>query len=221
MTPISQINQFLIIDRQFQFNSLQRTRAFEATQNNFFDRTQQTQDVPTEIDLINQLPHDQVQHVTDIFRSINIHANQALEPGLDFLNRENLQTEVEEDISEIRSVLDGFTQDDLTLFTSIYQNQITGALFDTGSTSNDSVFDLSFNGITDNSLESLFSIDVLTESGALIALDLTGRIIDNFTRNDDFSILESLLDKLNGSLFGSTIFNSLSQTQESEETRSG
>ena len=218
MTPISSINQFQIIDRHLQFNSVRRIRAFADTQNSFLDDIQQTPAVSTEINLINQLPHDQIREVTDIFRSINILANQALEPGQNFENRENLQAEVEENISELRSVLDGFTQDDLTLFIAIFQNQIPGAFIDSGSTSTDSVFDLSFTGITDNSLESLFRINVLSEFGALTSLDLTGSIIDTFTGNNNSSILESLLDDLTDSLIGSTIFKSLSQSQESEKT---
>ena len=163
------------------------------------------------------MPQDQIHEVTDVFRSINILANQALEPGQNFENRENLQIKVEEDISELRSILDGFRQDDLTLFIAIFQNQIPGVFIDSGSTSNDSAFDLSFNGITDNSLESLLSINVLSEFGALTTLDLTGNIIDKFTGNNNSNILESLLDDLSDSLLGSIVFKSLLQSQESEE----
>lgn len=218
MIPISSINHSQISDSRLQFDSVQRTRVFEDTQNSISANIQQTQAVPTENDLINRLPQDQVHEVTDIFQSINILANQALELGQDFENREDLQTEVEEDISELRSVLDELTQDDLTLFIAIFQNQIPVGLIDSGSASNDSVSDLSFNEISDNSLESLLSIDILSELGALTTLDLTGSIIDTLTRNNNSSILESLLDDLTNSLISATISESPAQDQESEET---
>lgn len=218
MTPISSINQFSTINNRLRFNSSQRTRALEDTQNSFLDTVQQTPAVPTQTDLINQLPHDQVREVTDIFRSINILANQALELGQNFENREDLQIEVEEEILEARSVFDEFTQDDLTLFTAIFQNQIPGSLLASGSMDNDPGFDLFSNGITDNLLESLLNINVLSEFGALTALDLTGSIIDRFTGNNNSSFLESLLDDLTNSLTGFSIFKSLLQTQKSEKT---
>ncbi len=218
MTPISSINQFSAINNRLQFNSLQRTRTLEGTQNFFLDTIQQTPAVLTQTNLINQLPHDQVREVTDIFRSINILASQALELGQDFENREDLQIEVEKEISEARSVFDKFTQDNLTLFIAIFQNQIPGSLIASGSTGNDSGFDLSSNGITNNSLESLLDINVLSEFGALTALDLTDNIINRFTGNNNSSFLESLLDDLTNSLIDSSIFQRLSQTQESKKT---
>jgi hypothetical protein len=217
MTPISSINQFLINNRRLQFNSLTRTQEFKDFQNSILDNIQKAQVVPTNIDLINQLPHDQVDEVTNIFRSINILANQSLELGQDFENKENLQAEVEEDISEARALFDEFTQDDLTLFISIFQNQLTRGFLDSSRTSSNSVSDLSFDGISNDLLESLFNINVLSESGSLSALDLTGSIIDNFTGNNNSNFLEFLLDDLSSSFIGSNIFTSLLQTKEPEE----
>ncbi len=219
MTPIHSIIHNPAFDFRLQSSPVQRTRVPEDTKAPVAANIQQPPADQSETDLINQLPQDRAREVTDIFRSINIIANQALELGQNFESRESLQVEVEEDISELRSVFAELTQYDLTLFVAIFQNQLPGGLIDSGSTSDNSAFGLSFSDVSNDSLESLLNLDVTSEPGALTVLDLTGSVIDTLSANNsNSSLLESLLNDLTGSLINAVISKSLSGDQEPEET---
>jgi hypothetical protein len=153
--------------------------------------------------LLNQLPQEPINNVNSILQQINTHALQSLELEQTLENRQLLQADVSEDISNLRTSLDELSQDDLTLLVALFQNQpLVGAdNFNTGQSNSDffntdqDVFNasLSSNGV----LENLFRIDVTSETGSLIALDITGNALDILSsRNFGSRLLESLLESL-------------------------
>lgn len=218
MTPINSISHTPVYGFRSQAVPSQRTTASleEFSSHTAFEPHLA---ITPEIDPITQLPQEQVQNVTDIFRSINIVANQALEPGQNFENRETLQAQVEGDILELNAALTEFEQDDLTLLIAIFQNQLPEGIIASGRRSNGTTSDPAFTETSGSTLESLLRIDVTTEPGALTALDLTGSIIASLARNNnDSSLLESLLDNLTESVINVTIADPLTEDQESEET---
>jgi hypothetical protein len=171
-----------------------------------------------EIDLVNKLPQDQARKVTNIFSSIHILVHQALEPGQNFRDKEVLQSEIENDIAVLKSILDEVTQDNLKLYIAIFQNQTLGGLINSDRTHNDSAFDLSNFVLSNNSLESLLNINVLSEFGALTAFDLTGRIIYTLTGNNNSETLEFLLSILTFSLIHTEISENKVQDEKMEDT---
>ncbi len=217
MEPISSIDHSFRSGFSLQTAPLRQTQTPEGIQPPTITTLQQPTAGPPEIDLVNQLQQDQVQEAADIFRSLNILANQALEPGQDFENRQNIQNQVEEDISALTSFLDQLRQDDLQLFAAIFQNQVPGGLLDTGGTDDNSVSDLLLDNSSRSALDGFLNIDVRSETGALNALDLTGSIIDVFTfNNTGSSLLESLLEDLTESLLITALQDNPEEDQEIE-----
>ncbi|HKK98865.1 MAG TPA: hypothetical protein VJ943_01340 [Desulfotignum sp.] len=210
MTPIHTINQTPPQDIGLQFRSVQQVQLSESAQQVSSNAVQQPLPVPLENNLVNQLPREQTQGITDIARSISVLASQSLEIDQDIEARLNLQTFVDEDISQLRTLFNSLSQDDVTLFTTIFQNFIGDGLFDSGTSSNsdnDIVSDLSFREISNTALESILDLDVLSEFGALGTLNFTNSIIDVFSGNTNGNFLESFLDDLSNSI----IFTAISE----------
>ncbi|MDX2463975.1 MAG: hypothetical protein QNK31_05640 [Porticoccus sp.] len=153
--------------------------------------------------LLNKLPQEPINNVNSILQQINTHALQSLELGQTFENRQLLQADVSEDISSLRTILDELSQDDLTLLVALFQNQpLVGAdSFNTGQSNSDffntdqDIFNASL--LSNGVFENLFRIDVTSETGSLIALDITGNVLDILSsRNFGSRLLESLLESL-------------------------
>jgi len=219
MTPIHTLNHTLPQVIRLRLSSVQQAQLSESTQQVTSNVLQQPLPVPLENDLVNQLPREQTQGITDIARSISILASQSLELNQDVEARQNLQTFVEEDISRLRTLFNSLSQDDLTLFATIFQNFIADGLFDSGTTfnsDNDTFSNLSFREISDTALESILDFEVLSEFGALSTLNFTNSIIDVFSGNTNGNFLESFLDDLSNSI----IFTAISEplTQDSAST---
>ncbi|MCA1794745.1 MAG: hypothetical protein ABR534_13150 [Desulfotignum sp.] len=219
MTPIHTINHTPPQDIRLQFRSVQQVQLSERTQQVTSNALQQPLPVPLENDLVNQLFREQAQELTDIARSISILARQSLELDQDVEARQNLQTFVDEDISQLRTLFNSLSQDDLTLFATIFQNFIPGGLFDSGTTSNsdnNTFSDLSFREISDIDFESILDLEVLSEFGALGTLNFTNSIIDVFSGNTNGNFLESFLDDLSNSIIFTAISEPLTQDSDSE-----
>nr|NJM03937.1 hypothetical protein [Desulfobacula sp.] len=153
---------------------------------------------------MNQLPEGPVNEMSDILRHIEAVALQSAELGQTFENLELLQAGINEDLSNLETVLREFSQDDLKLFAAVFQNQavVGPANFDT----NQSGFNSDFFGNQGSGdfLDNLLRLNIISQSGLLDALGLTGSIINIFSlRNSGVGFLESLLAILTDSGSGS------------------
>lgn len=114
-----------------------------------------------------------------------------------FSNRQALQDSITEDISDLKTTLDKFSQDDLKLFTALYQNQLVVGSVNINANQNSFNSGFFLNGTVENFPKNLFRIDVTSEAGILAALNLTDSIINIFSpRNSRPRLLESLLSNL-------------------------
>jgi len=143
----------------------------------------------------NQLPEGPVTETTHILRKISHRALEAAELGQLFSNRQTLQDSITEDISDLKTALNKFSQDDLKLFTTLIQNQLVVGTVNMNQNNFNSDFFL--NGTVENFPKNLFRIDVTSEAGILAALNLTESIINIFPPiNSSPRHLESLLSNL-------------------------
>ncbi len=146
---------------------------------------------------INLLPQGPLKNVTDIIQQINTQALHSLELGQTFENRQLLQADITENVSNLRTIFEGLSQDDLKLFVALFQNQ---SLVGPGNSTNNQNFlnnSLSLNGILEDFPENLFRIDVTSQNSSLAALDITRSVLDILsTRDSESRRLESQLESL-------------------------
>ncbi|MCM2285213.1 MAG: hypothetical protein NDI81_10555 [Desulfobacula sp.] len=170
--------------------------------------------------MINQLPAGPVNEMTDILRHIGTVALQSAELGQTFENLELLQAGITEDISALKTALSEFSQDDLKLFATVFQNPavIGSANPDTNQNSfNSGFFE---NQDVGDFLDNLLRIDITSQFGLLDALDITGNIINLLSlRNSGTVFLESLLESLTDSGFDSQDIGSPEPGQENTATQ--
>lgn len=154
---------------------------------------QPTQDAAQASNLIEQLPLEATQNVADILLDINVLSLQAAEPQQSLEQRENLQNQATEALSSLSSLFDQLSRDELDILIALFQDQSITFFVDTSSnSSSDIISDTS--STTEDSLENLFQIDLISEQGILSALDFTNGILGSFSAlNSDSSFLEDLL----------------------------
>lgn len=219
MISINSINPFPITNLPLQTKPVQL--ASTDTGNAIIGRGEHLTN-PLDTFAINQLPADPVNEMTDILRHIEAAALQSAELEQTFEDRELLQAEISEDLSNLETVLSEFSQDDLKLFAAVFQNQavIGPASPDTNQSSfNSDLFENEGAGVF---LENLLRIDVTSQSGLLEALDLSSNIINFLSlRNFGVGFLESLLDNLTDFSFGFPDIGSLEQSPENTTTQQG
>lgn len=147
--------------------------------------------------LLNQLPKGLVTETTHILRRINNRALEAAELGQLFSNRQALQDSITEDLADLKTALDQYSQDDLKLFTALFQNQLVVGPVNNNTNQNSFNSDFFLNGTVENFSKNLFRIDVTSDAGILAALNLTDSIINIFSpSNSSPRLLESLLSNL-------------------------
>ncbi len=169
--------------------------------------------------LLNQLPQEPARNFDQTLRSLNALTFQALEPGQNSDNREALQTEADTQLDDLRSLLSTLTQEDLALFTAVFENTLPQSLTDTGTVAEDASSTLSQDVFSNQTLENLFQIDITTESGSLAALDLINSLIDALGNiNSNSNPLETLLDNLTLTLIDFATTESPSSRVEPAET---
>ncbi|MFA5904809.1 MAG: hypothetical protein WC836_12815 [Desulfobacula sp.] len=167
-----------------------------------------------------QLPQDPLNEMTGIIRHIGISALQSAELEQTFENLELLQAEIAEDMSNLKTVLTEFSQDDLKLFAALFQNQAVAGPGNSNTDQNILNSDLLQNGGTENFLNNLFRIDVTSQSGSLAALDLTSSIINILSsKNSEPGLLESLLNSLNDLSFNFQGIGSAEQNPDNGTTQ--
>ncbi len=200
MEPISSINPLTILNSQIHRNQILTEPAISISDSHA--QTEQESLTSFRAGLVGQLSQNTARNVGNIFRSINLLANQSLELGTGFLTRERFQIEVSNDLSNLRSIFDDLPQEELTLFTTLFQNRLPDSILNTGS-SNENIFSsLNLNGFSNDALDSLFQLDVTSEQESLLTLGLTNTLIDILSiNNNDSSFLESLLDDLTNDFF--------------------
>ncbi len=153
-------------------------------------------------ELINQLPDGLTQEITGAFRRIRIIANQAAEPGLAIDIRTELQSQATGEVSTLDALFENLSQDDLSLFVALFQNQFPNGILAPATNPAPSPISQSLNIFTPGLAESLFQIDITSQAGTLAALDLADTIIDSFSDgNLNSTLLESLLDDLTDAIF--------------------
>ncbi len=212
MIPINSINRFPISSFRFQ------NRPVATVSSNILHTVTRRAEpiLPNTLNSIsiNQLPEDFIFKTTDIFRQIGIFAHQAAELGQTWENRELLQTNITEEISNLGTVLEELSQDNLKLFIAFFQNP---SLIQFSDSNRDQ--DLFLNNFPENFPENFFHIDVTSELGSLAALDLTGTVIDILSEeNSGSELLKSLLDNLTDSIFNLSVIQSFEQNQEDTST---
>lgn len=146
-------------------------------------------------ELVRQLPEVPVREIAAVFSNISTTAIQAAEPGQSFEDRTTLQTDIIDDLLNLRSVFDQLSQEELSLFVAVFQNHLPDSLLGTGQDlfADDNFF--SPIRTDDSLLDSFFRIDVVSERGILAVLDLAGTVLDILSVQDSGSgTLESLLD---------------------------
>jgi hypothetical protein len=167
--------------------------------------------------LLNQIPQQPAQDISGALGSLSVLAFQALEPGQSVQNRETLQVEADNQLADLRSLLDTLNQEDLTLFTAVFTNTIPQALTNTGTVPEDTSSTLSLDVFSNQTLENLFQIDITTESGSLAALNLINSFIDSLSSiNNNSNPLETLLDNLTGSLINFAAVEAPSEQAQTE-----
>ena len=125
-----------------------------------------------------KLPRSEAQILTDIFNNLLQHAAEASEPGQSGDTRENLQQSVRQDISDLQAAFDQISEDNLRLFTAIFQYQLPGTFAGDGG---NTLFSSVTEDIFTDTLTPLFNLDVTTEAGALNALAVASAGIDGLT----------------------------------------
>jgi hypothetical protein len=217
MEPISSINLFPLSGSRVRARRVASTP--QTAQDLDTSHVEQARIHSENATILNQLPQEPINNVNSILQQINTHTLRSLELGQTFENRQLLQADVSEDISNLRTTLDELSQDDLTLLIALFQNlPLIGAdNFNTGQSSSDFFSSDFFNtdqeffndSLSSNQiLDNLFRIDVTSETGSLIALDVLGNAIDALSTRDSGSrLLESLLGSLT---------NTSSNTEEGE-----
>ncbi len=185
MISVSSINRFPVTG--FQTQGSREAIIFTSTHQNSLTGPATTANTVT----ADQLPQGPARKAAALFRNINILAGRASEPAQALETREVMQTEVAEDLSELQSVFDQLSRDDLTLFIAVFQNQLPNLMSNSGGGSFSSQLTEDLLG---NVLDTIFSIDVTTESGALKAFELSDSLGQGlmFPR-DNASLLASML----------------------------
>ncbi len=183
MAPISSIQLFPISTFQYQSGTVKRVFAsaqqgapadFKLTLSGLLDTL-----------LIHQLPRGPAHDIALIFKRIHTYAAQAAEIDQTYKDKELLQSDVKEDLSNLKTILSELAQDELTLFAALFQHVLQNGIVSSTNDSNDPATDVFIDGFKTDSLGNFFRIDVISERGTLAALDLTGTVIDILTRGDD------------------------------------
>lgn len=220
MISINSINSFPIVNLPLQTKPVQSTST--DTGNTVTGSGERILTNPLDTFVINQLPEGPVNEITGIFRHIEAVALQSAELEQTFKNLELLQAEIAEDVSNIETVLNEFSQDDLKLFVAAFQNQAVIGSANSDTNQNNFNSDFFVNEGAGQFLENLLRIDVTSQSGLLEALDLSGNIINFLSlRNFGVDFLESLLDNLTDFNFGFPDIGSLEQSPENTTTQQG
>lgn len=215
MTPVSLNTTAPLID----FRSVSTIAA--ATQNQPVEAFPVDQNLTNAVDpaLVLQLSERLAFDLTNIFRNINLFAIEAAEIGQTAENRAALQTNAEDELFNLRSLLDQLAQEELDLFVAVFENQLPEFSSSSSSTGSDTSILEDFS-ITDSSLdtlEGLFQVDLQTEQGIFAALNLADIFLDTlsvFNTGSDF--LESFLEDLSLFSFNATLADSLELPAEEE-----
>lgn len=172
------------------------------------------------LELLNQISSETLYEFERIFQDISALSVQSLELDQTPETRGLLQQNVTENLLELGTVLNGLSQGELELVTTVLSGPISDALLNTGSISPSGDSVLSENSLSVDVVETLLNIDITSGQGALDSLELLNILIE--TISDGIPVTTRLSDLLADQ--DNTIFNLQiidTANQDTLETSSG
>ena len=152
---------------------------------------------------VTQVSGGLVEQIAVLIQEIRISADRAANPGQSAENRDALQLEINSALSNLNELIDGSSIDEKQLFSQIFANQLVPVGTPSGETVDITIGTIDPDLLTNTTLGSLIGIDITTEVGAQIALELAGIALENLAqlgtgRGSDVNTLEDTLNSLSG-----------------------